>query len=251
MDGREETVYNFEVEDFHTYFVGEAGVWVHNDEGYNSGYKLGVAKSVAENTDHFIHLGNSYNLATSGDTAKTFGEHIDDYANGERLNSQNPDQFDAGYQDGQQHGFWASVGVSVVTGITNVVRNGVKVFSKTAIKESPEEIMKKNQEAGRNFEKEASKAYLEKYGNVQEQITIKSNKSGTKTKVDLGSIDSNSGQIKLGEAKSSKTAPLTKNQKKAFPEIEKCGGVVCGKGKPGFEGGKQIPPTKIEIIRGN
>ncbi len=23
-------VYNFEVEDFHTYFVGEEGVWVHN-----------------------------------------------------------------------------------------------------------------------------------------------------------------------------------------------------------------------------
>ncbi len=24
------TTYNFEVEDFHTYFVGESGVWVHN-----------------------------------------------------------------------------------------------------------------------------------------------------------------------------------------------------------------------------
>jgi hypothetical protein len=30
VDGREETVYNFEVEDFHTYFVGESGIWVHN-----------------------------------------------------------------------------------------------------------------------------------------------------------------------------------------------------------------------------
>jgi intein/homing endonuclease len=31
VDGREETVYNFEVEDFHTYFVGDGvGVWVHN-----------------------------------------------------------------------------------------------------------------------------------------------------------------------------------------------------------------------------
>lgn len=28
--GRTETVYNFEVEDFHTYFVGEGGVWAHN-----------------------------------------------------------------------------------------------------------------------------------------------------------------------------------------------------------------------------
>jgi hypothetical protein len=35
IDDRAETVYNFEVEDFHTYFVGEVGVWVHNaDVGY-------------------------------------------------------------------------------------------------------------------------------------------------------------------------------------------------------------------------
>jgi hypothetical protein len=32
IDQREETVYNFEVEDFHTYFVGEDGVWVHNQD---------------------------------------------------------------------------------------------------------------------------------------------------------------------------------------------------------------------------
>ncbi len=33
--GRRETVYNFEVEEAHTYFVGASGVWVHNlcDEG--------------------------------------------------------------------------------------------------------------------------------------------------------------------------------------------------------------------------
>ena len=29
------TVYNFQVEDFHTYDVGECGVWVHNAEGYS------------------------------------------------------------------------------------------------------------------------------------------------------------------------------------------------------------------------
>ncbi|MDF3821240.1 polymorphic toxin-type HINT domain-containing protein, partial [Leptospira sp. 96542] len=31
IDERAETVYNFEVEEYHTYFVGEIGVWVHND----------------------------------------------------------------------------------------------------------------------------------------------------------------------------------------------------------------------------
>ncbi|WP_167882024.1 polymorphic toxin-type HINT domain-containing protein [Leptospira montravelensis] len=30
IDEREETVYNFEVAEYHTYFVGEVGVWVHN-----------------------------------------------------------------------------------------------------------------------------------------------------------------------------------------------------------------------------
>lgn len=32
IDERAETVYNFEVEEYHTYFVGEVGVWVHNAE---------------------------------------------------------------------------------------------------------------------------------------------------------------------------------------------------------------------------
>ncbi|MCT8335633.1 polymorphic toxin-type HINT domain-containing protein, partial [Leptospira sp. 85282-16] len=32
IEEREETVYNFEVEEYHTYFVGEVGVWVHNED---------------------------------------------------------------------------------------------------------------------------------------------------------------------------------------------------------------------------
>ncbi|MCG6146462.1 polymorphic toxin-type HINT domain-containing protein [Leptospira bandrabouensis] len=35
IDEREETVYNFEVEKYHTYFVGEIGVWVHNADYKN------------------------------------------------------------------------------------------------------------------------------------------------------------------------------------------------------------------------
>lgn len=35
IDDRAETVYNFEVEEYHTYFVGEVGVWVHNDDYAN------------------------------------------------------------------------------------------------------------------------------------------------------------------------------------------------------------------------
>lgn len=57
---------------------------------------------------------------------------------------------------------------------------------------------------------------------------------------------------RLIEAKASKTAPLTKNQKKAFPEIEKSGAVVVGKnGLPNYPPGTKIPPQKVRIIRGN
>ncbi|MEC8230703.1 MAG: pyocin, partial [Pseudomonadota bacterium] len=39
------------------------------------------------------------------------------------------------------------------------------------------------------------------------------------------------------------------NQRAAFPEIQQTGGVVVGKGKPGFPGGTRIPPTKVNIVR--
>ncbi len=48
VDHREETVYNFEVEDFHTYFVGEAGVWVHNEN-----YGIGQNTLQPNNSDAF------------------------------------------------------------------------------------------------------------------------------------------------------------------------------------------------------
>ena len=32
-------VYNFEVEDFHTYYVGEAGIWVHSINCYENSIK--------------------------------------------------------------------------------------------------------------------------------------------------------------------------------------------------------------------
>ena len=35
------TVYNFKVEDYHTYFVGESGVWVHNADCPNDNLKVG------------------------------------------------------------------------------------------------------------------------------------------------------------------------------------------------------------------
>nr|WP_235676340.1 hypothetical protein [Bacillus mycoides] len=51
------------------------------------------------------------------------------------------------------------------------------------------------------------------------------------------------------ELKSSPTAPLTKNQKKAFPEIAESGAIVTSRNKPPFEHLEEIPPTKINVIR--
>ena len=56
--------------------------------------------------------------------------------------------------------------------------------------------------------------------------------------------------VVIYEYKSSQTTRMTKNQKKAFPEIFESGGVVVGKGKGIFEGGYPIPAgTKVVIIR--
>ena len=51
------------------------------------------------------------------------------------------------------------------------------------------------------------------------------------------------------ECKASDTAPLTKNQKKAFPEISESGATIVGKGKDSFSGGTKIPPTNVIISR--
>lgn len=57
------------------------------------------------------------------------------------------------------------------------------------------------------------------------------------------------GKAGVTEAKSSQTAPLTPNQKVAFPEIAQTGATVIGSGKSPFIGGTLIPPTQVNIIR--
>ena len=51
--------------------------------------------------------------------------------------------------------------------------------------------------------------------------------------------------------KSSLVAPLTKNQKIGFPEIETSGAFVVGQGQGILKPGVKIPPTNVEIIRGS
>lgn len=112
---------------------------------------------------------------------------------------------------------------------------------------SKKERLKLNKIKGDAFEKTILKELEKTQSGIVSQVTVKT-QSGTKTRIDLLGFDDN-GVIKCTECKASASAPLTKNQKKAFPEMELSGGVVVGKGKDGFEGGTVIPPTKIDIIR--
>jgi hypothetical protein len=83
--------------------------------------------------------------------------------------------------------------------------------------------------------------------NVVQNVTMKT-QSGVKTVMDVVSKDA-SGNTVLQEAKSSATAPLTRNQAAAHPEIANTGATVVGKGKPGFPGGTKIPPTNVQVVR--
>jgi len=106
----------------------------------------------------------------------------------------------------------------------------------------------KNKIQGDAFEKAVKQKLQKTLDDVVEQITVKT-KSGTKTRLDLVGKEKSTNLIKLTEAKSSSKAPLTENQKIAFPEIEKSGATVVGKGKEPYPGGTEIPPTKVDIVR--
>lgn len=80
-----------------------------------------------------------------------------------------------------------------------------------------------------------------------QQVTVKT-RSGTRTRLDMIGRDAD-GNVSCVECKASETAPLTRNQRQGFPEIEESGAVIVGKGKPGFPGGTEIPPTRVEISR--
>jgi hypothetical protein len=107
--------------------------------------------------------------------------------------------------------------------------------------------LEQNKAAGAAFEEESYEGFSEEMEESGQQVTIKT-ESGTRTRLDMIGRDAN-GDIACVECKASETAPLTRNQKRAFPEIEHSGGRIVGKGKPGFPGGTEIPPTRVEILR--
>jgi len=107
--------------------------------------------------------------------------------------------------------------------------------------------LEKNKEKGKAFEDKSYVDYSKSKVESVREVTVKTD-SGVRTRIDMMGRDAD-GNVSCVECKSSETAPLTRNQKLGFPEIEKTGATVVGKGKPGFPGGTTIPPTRVEIIR--
>ena len=103
-----------------------------------------------------------------------------------------------------------------------------------------------NKAAGDAFEGAIGAELRATHEVVAPQVTIRT-PSGTRTRVDFVTRDG--AQIGCVECKASATAPLTRNQAAAFPEIQQSGGVVVGKGKPGVPGGTIIPPGTVTIRR--
>lgn len=111
-----------------------------------------------------------------------------------------------------------------------------------------EEQLKENKKRGEEFAAAKTEEFRTTADSVETEITIKT-ADGTKTRVDAIGIDKDTQSISIQEYKSSETAPLTKNQEAAFPQIEESGGEIVGKGKGVFTGGTKVPPTTIQIIR--
>jgi RHS repeat-associated protein len=119
--------------------------------------------------------------------------------------------------------------------------------SKTTNTTTRSNTLMQNKAAGNAFEAKQAEIFRNELTNLQSQVTLKT-QSGIKTRIDFMGIDS-SGRFCLVECKSSATAPLTKNQSLAFPEIERSGATVVGKGKPGIPEGTFVGPTKPQVVR--
>ena len=113
---------------------------------------------------------------------------------------------------------------------------------------SPSERAAANLKAGRQYEQDFNDELQRDKLEIGPQLTLET-PSGARTRLDFVTRHPTSGEIRCIECKASETAPLTRNQREAFPEIGAEGATVKGAGKPGFPGGTSIPPTNVEIMR--
>lgn len=103
-----------------------------------------------------------------------------------------------------------------------------------------------NKLQGDKFEQEQYEKLVSQGYDPQRQVMVET-PSGVRTILDL--IMKKDGVDVCIECKSSPTAPLTSNQKKAFPEIKEKGATVISSGKDGYPKGTIIKPTEVHIER--
>ena len=126
-----------------------------------------------------------------------------------------------------------------------VLEAGTKLLRQSNTKA---DILAQNRIRGRAYEQQEFAKFSQQNTHSVEQITV-TTYTGTRTRIDAMGIDLN-GDIVMREFKSSASAPLTRNQRKAFQEIKENGGVVMGKGKDIFTGGYRIPAgTEVVVIK--
>ncbi len=147
----------------------------------------------------------------------------------------------------------ASILVPMSVGAGQAVKAGYKALNKVDnvadIAKTTSKVVE-NAKQGKQFESVVTDNLKQTgHKNVAEQVTVKPNGGGKNVRLD--NVSTQNGNIKLTDAKSSATAPHTKNQKAGYPAIEKSGGTVVGnKGAAqGYPAGTKIPPTKVDIIR--
>ena len=157
--------------------------------------------------------------------------------------------YDAYYSDDSERLERAVVdlGVDIIPAVPAGLTKFARQATKTTTKKTKADIMKQNRVQGKGFEVDVFKR--ERNSTTDRELAVKT-KDGTRVRIDIAKKEPK-GICKLLECKSSSTAPLTKNQKKAFPEIKKSGATVVSKNKKHFPYGSKIEPTEVEIVRPN
>ena len=136
---------------------------------------------------------------------------------------------------------------NIINPIKSLFSNGEAATETTT--SSKASVLSANRQRGADFE-QTTKAKLESTGSqVAEQVTVKA-ADGTKTRLDFVTKNGQ-GNVNCIECKSSATAQLTPNQKKAFPQIQQTGGTVVGNNGAGIglPNGTKIPPTPVQVVR--
>ena len=104
-----------------------------------------------------------------------------------------------------------------------------------------------NKIIGDSYRDEIFNKYKNKGLEPEKEVLVETS-SGIRTRIDV--LHTRNGNIRCTECKASLNAPLTKNQKLAFPEIEKSGAVVISD-TPTYSKGTIIKPHKVIIERKN